>query len=90
LLVGLFMGDLRHTLAFRGVSAVLLIRGNAELGGGSWGQALRVFHVLTGAIEYFLQHVVVLAELHELPQNDLAEPLSSRRQTTKAVMHGGD
>jgi hypothetical protein len=53
------------------------------------GQALWVLQVLTGLIEHFLQHVVVLVHLHKLFQNDLAETLSPRRQTTEAVMYRG-
>jgi hypothetical protein len=48
----------------------------------------RPFAVLTGLVEHLLQHVVLFVQGHELFQNDLAEALSLRRQTTEAVVDG--
>jgi hypothetical protein len=45
--------------------------------------------VLASLFEHLSQHVVVFVHLDELFPNDLPKTLSFRRQTTKAVMHGG-
>jgi hypothetical protein len=42
-------------------------------------------NVPTSLLEHFSQHVVLLIHPHKLFANDLAEPLSARRQTAKAV-----